>query len=57
MRTSTERQGTENNQSKLKKIITEMKNTVEGINSRLKNAKEQIRNLENRVMESTHAEQ
>lgn len=34
--------------------ITEMKNTLEGIN-RLKDAKEHISSLPDRVMESTHA--
>ena len=40
----------------LKNTITEMKNTVEGISSRLEDA-EQISNLEGRVTKSTQAEQ
>ena len=37
--------------------ITEMKNTVEGINSRINEVVEQIRELENRLVEITAAEQ
>lgn len=38
--------------SELKNILTEMKNTLEGINNRL-DYTEQISDLENRVMEIT----
>ena len=38
-------------------IITEMKNTLEEINSRLNNTEEWISNLENRVLEITDAKQ
>ena len=38
-------------------IITEMKNTVEGINSRINEAEEQISELEDRLVEITAAEQ
>lgn len=41
----------------LKNSITESKNRVEGINIRLKKAKEQIRDLEDRIMESHQAEE
>ena len=34
-----------------------MKNTLEGINSRLEDAEEQISNLENRVVEITQSKQ
>ena len=37
--------------SKVKNTITEMKNTLEGINSRSKNAEEQSSGLENSVVE------
>ena len=42
---------------KKKKTITVLKNTLEGINSRLNDTKEQIRNPEDRVLEITEAEQ
>ena len=45
-----------NNQTE-KNIITEMKNTLEGINSRLNDTEEWIRELEDRVAEITAAEQ
>ena len=41
----------------MKYTITEMKNTLEGINSRLDDTKEQISKLEDRVMENTEAKQ
>jgi len=41
----------------MKYTITEMKNTLEGINSRLDDTKEQISKLKDRVMENTEAEQ
>lgn len=50
-------ENTKKNQSKLKKTMTEMKTTLEGISSRLENAIEWISNLEDRVIESTQAEQ
>ena len=37
--------------------ITEMKNTLEGINSRITEAEEQISDLEDRIVEFTAAEQ
>ena len=37
--------------------ITEMKNTLEGINSRITEAQEQISDLEDRMVEITAAEQ
>ena len=37
--------------------ITEMKNTLEGINSRITEAEEQINELEGRMVEITSAEQ
>ena len=37
--------------------VTEMKNTLEGINSRLNNTQEWIRELEDRVVDITTAEQ
>ena len=37
--------------------ITEMKNTLEGINSRITEAEEQISDLEDRMLEFTAAEQ
>ena len=41
----------------MKNSITEIKNTLEGVNSRLEEAKEWISNLEDRVTESNQAEQ
>lgn len=41
----------------MKCTIAEMKNTLEGINSRLDDIKEQISKLEDRGMENTEAEQ
>lgn len=38
-------------QSGLKNIITEMKNIVKGINNRLEHTEEQIRDLEDKIME------
>ena len=38
-------------------IITEMKNTLEGINSRITKAEEQRRDLEDRMVEFTAMEQ
>ena len=37
--------------------ITEMKNTLEGINSRITEAEEQISDLEDKIVEITTAEQ
>ena len=45
------------NQSELKNTISDMKNTLERINSRLEEAKEQMSNLEARVVETTQLEQ
>jgi len=41
----------------MKNSTTEIKNTLEGINSRLEDAEERIGNLEDRVMEGNQAEQ
>ena len=41
----------------MKYTITEMKNTLEGINNRLDDIKEQISKLEDRGMENTEVEQ
>ena len=41
----------------MKNTITEMKKTLEGINSRLDEAKDRIRYLEDKVAESTQSEQ
>ena len=41
----------------MKNTITEMKNTLEGINSRLNDIKAQISNLEDKVVEITAIEQ
>ena len=38
-------------------MITEMKNTLEGINSRITEAEERISDLEDRMVEITAAEQ
>ena len=38
-------------------IITEIKNTLEGINSGINESEKQINDVENRVMEITEAEQ
>ena len=42
---------------KLKKKQTEMKNTLEGINSRITETEEQINDLEDRMVEITATEQ
>ena len=41
----------------MKNTITEMKNTLEGINSRLDDTQEWISELEGRIVEITEAEQ
>ena len=41
----------------MKNTVTEMQTTVEGINSRLNDTKEWIRELEDRELEITAAEQ
>ena len=41
----------------MKDTITEMKTTIEGINSRITEAEERISNLEDRMMEFTAVEQ
>lgn len=43
------------NQTEWKNIITEIKNTIEGINIRLNDTEESIRELEDRVVEITEA--
>ena len=44
-------------QSEMKSTISEIKNTLDGINGRLEEAKELIRDLEDRVMRINEAEQ
>ena len=46
-----------NKQTEMNNITTEMKTTLEGINSRITEAEEQISDLEDRMVESTAAEQ
>lgn len=46
----------ENNKSELKYAIANMKNTPEGINSRLEDAEDKIRIMEDRVLELTQLE-
>ena len=41
----------------MKNTITEMKNTLEGINSRLNDAEKEISELEDRVVEITNTKQ
>ena len=41
----------------MNKTITEIKNTLEGINSRITEAEEQIRELEDKMVEITAREQ
>ena len=50
-------ENTKKNQSELKNIITDMKNTLEGIIISLNDAEERISNLEDRVVETTQSEQ
>ena len=45
------------NQTELMSTVTEIKNTLEGINSRLVDTEEQISKLEDRVMKITQDEQ
>ena len=45
------------NQSELKNIIAEMKNTLEGINSRLNDTEEHTSDVQDSVMEITQLEQ
>ena len=44
------------NQTEVKNTITELKNALEGINSRLGDTEEWFSNLEDRIMESNKAE-
>ena len=46
-----------NKQTEVNDIICEMKNTLEGINSRINEAEEQINELEDILVENTAAEQ
>ena len=46
-----------NKQTEINNPITEMKNTLEGINSRLNDSEEWSSELEDRVVENTAAEQ
>lgn len=45
------------NQADLKNTITEMKNTLEGLNSRLTNTEEQTSELKDRLVEVNQPEQ
>lgn len=49
-------ENTRENQLELKNTITEMKNTLEGINSRLNDTENWISNLEGRRLEITQSE-
>ena len=51
-----EKTNKKNNQSELENTITEMKNTLEGINSRLGDTEECINDLEGRIMKITQSE-
>ena len=44
-------------QTQMNNIISEMKNTLEGINSRITETEEQIRDLKDRMVEITGMEQ
>ena len=46
-----------NKQTEMNDTISEMKNALEGINSRIKKAEEQINELEDILVENTPAEQ
>ena len=46
-----------NNQKQMKNIITEIKDTLEGINCRLNDTEEWISELEGRIVEITEAKQ
>lgn len=50
-KSSTKRCNTEKKPSEIKSSVTEIKNTLEGMNSRLEEAREQINDLEIRIME------
>ena len=45
------------NQSEMKTTITEMKNILQGINSKVDEAEDQIRDLEDKKVENTQSEQ
>ena len=45
------------NQSEIKNILTKMKNTLQGINSGVDEAKDEIRDLEDKEAKSTELEQ
>ena len=45
------------NQSEMKNSITEIKNTLDIINSKLEEAEEWVSDLEDKVMENNHTEQ
>ena len=53
----TELENINKNQAEMKNTITDMKNTLKGINIRLNDTEEWIRELEDRVLEITEAEQ
>ena len=57
VRTSTEIENIKKEQIRTEETITEMKNTLEGISSRLEDAEEQISNLEDRLAEITQLKQ
>ena len=55
MRTSTQKGNiTKKNQSQLRNVITEMKITLQGINSRVGEGDDQISDLEGKEVENTH---
>lgn len=45
------------NQSEMKNKVTEMNNTLEGINSNTVNTKEQVSDLKDRIVEITQSQQ
>ena len=51
-----ELENVKNNQIEMNNMITEIKNTLEGINSRLDDTEEWISELEDRVVEVAEAE-
>ena len=50
-------EATQKNQSEMKDTLTEMKNNLQGINSRVYEAKNQISNLEYKEAKNTQSEQ
>ena len=52
-----ELENVKNNQIELKNMVNEMKNTLEGINTRINEAEEWISKLKDRVVETTAVQQ